>query len=397
MKEQRCRGDLVICGGHVVTPFRVLAPGAVTIRMGRIVAVEEGAVRPENNERTIHAEGLTVAPGMIDVHVHGGAGYDTMDSTPEAIGCMARFFAQHGVTSFLPTTIAATRREILAAIENVARCMDGQPDGAEVLGIHLEGPFLSHAKPGAQPKRHIRAADPAEYSRFFQAGPVRLITLAPEIPGSRELISFAVEHGATVAVGHSAATYEGVLEAVSLGLNQSSHTFNAMEEPHHRRPGTVGAVLDCDDISAQVIVDLVHVHPAWVRVLVRLKGPERMVLITDAMRAAGMPDGTYDVGDQQVTVRGGEARIPAGNLAGSTLTMDRAVRNVVEVADLDLPEALAMATITPARAIGVADRKGSLQPGKDADLVLLDGDCQVVMTMVRGRMVHQAMGVGLGK
>jgi len=379
---------MVIVGGRVLTPFRVLEPGTVTVGEGKIIAVEEGARRIGDEEKIIDAEGLTVAPGLIDVHVHGGVGHDTMDATSEAIEGMARFFACHGVTSFLPTTMTASRGEIVAAIENVARCMEKGSDGAEVLGIHLEGPYVSQERKGAQSPSYIRAADPEEYETFFQAGPVRLITLAPEIQRNRELIPFAVEHGAAVAVGHSAATYEEVLEAVSLGLSQATHTFNGMGGLHHRRPGTVGAVLSCDDIYAQVIVDFLHVHPAVVKILVRAKGPERTVLITDATRAAGMPDGTYDLGGQDVTVAGGEARLSAGSLAGSTLTMDQAVRNVMEAADLSLPEALGMASITPARSIGVADRKGSLERGKDADVILLDEEHQVVLTMVGGEVVY---------
>ena len=398
MSAQGSRRGLVITGGRVVTPFRVLEPGMVTIREGKIIAVEKGARQIGDEEqcselvegKVINAEGLTVAPGLIDIHVHGGVGHDTMDATSEAIGAMARFFACHGVTSFLPTTMTAGREETLAAIENVARCMEKGGDGAEILGVHLEGPYLSQEKKGAQPPSYIRPADPEEYRAFFQAGPVRLITVAPEIQRNRELILFAVEHGAAVAVGHSAATYEEVLEAVSLGLSQATHTFNGMGGLHHRRPGTVGAVLSCDDIYAQVIVDFLHIHPAVVKLLVRAKGPERTVLITDAIRAAGMPDGTYDLGGQEVTVKGGEARLSTGTLAGSTLTMDRAVRNVMEAAELSLPETLRMATVTPADSIGIADRKGSLERGKDADIILLDEELQVVLTMVGGEVVYRA-------
>ena len=389
MSAQEYKSELVITGGRVVTPFRVLEPGTVIVREGKIAALEEGARSVEGEAGVIDAQGLTVAPGLMDIHVHGGSGHDTMDATPEAIREMARFFARHGVTSFLPTTMSAGREETLTAIRNVARCMEEGTDGAEVLGVHMEGPYISVEKKGAQPPSQIRPADPEEYRAFFQAGPVRLITLAPEVPENRELITYAVEHGAAVAVGHSAATYEEVLEAVSLGLSQATHTFNGMAGLHHRRPGTVGAVLSCDEIYAQVIVDFVHIHPAVVKLLVRAKGPERTVLITDAIRAAGMPDGTYELGGQRVIVREGEARLPTGSLAGSILTMDRAVRNVMEAAELSLPQALEMATITPARSIGVEDRKGSLEQGKDADIILLDEKLRVVLTLVGGRVVFR--------
>jgi len=401
MNARESEDRLIIIGGRVVTPFEVLEPGTVIVEGGRIVAVEEGTYQdsdeesyPEpGEERIIHAEGLIVAPGLIDIHVHGGVGHDTMDATPEAIAEMTRFFARHGVTAFLPTTMTASREEILAAIRNVARCMGERSGGAEILGIHMEGPYVSHEKRGAQSPIHIRPADPEEYRAFFRAGPVRLITLAPEFEENRALIPFAIEHGAAVAIGHSVASYEQVLEAVSLGLNHATHTFNGMGGLHHRQPGTVGAVLSCDEIYAQVIVDFIHVHPAVVRLLVRAKGPERTVLITDAMRAAGMPDGTYDLGGQEVTVKGGEARLATGGLAGSTLTMDQAVRNIMEATGLSLPEALKMASSTPACSIGIAERKGSLERGKDADIILLDEEHQVVMTIVRGEVVCGAEGL----
>ncbi|PKO22559.1 MAG: N-acetylglucosamine-6-phosphate deacetylase [Chloroflexi bacterium HGW-Chloroflexi-1] len=390
MNAQESKSRLVITGGRVVTPFRVLGPGTVTVEEGKIVSVAEGAAHIGDEGNIVHAEGLTVAPGFIDSHVHGAMGHDTMDATPAAIEGMARFFARHGVTSFLPTTLTASRGATLAAIKNVTHCIEQGSAGAEILGIHLEGPYLSPEKGGAQPPSYIRPADPEEYAAFFQAGPVRLITLAPEIPENRRLIPYAVARGAAVAVGHSAATYAEVLEAVSLGLSQATHTFNAMGGLHHQQPGTAGAVLSCDDIFAQVIVDFIHIHPAIVKVLARAKGPGRLALITDAIRAAGMPDGIYDLGGQAVTVKDGEARLSTGGLAGSTLTMDRAVRNVMNAAGLSLSEALTMATITPAHSIGVADRKGSLEPGKDADLILLDAELQVTLTMVRGKVVYQA-------
>ena len=389
----------IITGGRVVTPYKVLEPGTVIVREGRIAAVEKGVHSTSSGvhstsseERVINAEGLTVAPGFIDIHVHGGAGHDTMDATPEAIEGMARFFACHGVTSFLPTTVTAGREETLAAIQNVARYVGERTGGAEVLGVHLEGPYVNQDKKGAQPLSYIRLAKREEYEAFFQAGPVRLITLAPEIAPNRKVIPFAVERGASVAVGHSVATYEEVLQAVSLGLSQATHTFNAMGDLHHRQPGTVGAVLSCDDIYAQIIVDFIHVHLAVVKLVVRAKYPERTILITDAIRAAGLSDGIYDLGGQEVTVKDGQARLSTGNLAGSTLTMDRAVRNVMKAADLSLPSALKMATVTPAHSIGLSDRKGSLVPEKDADVVLLDEKLQVVLTMVGGKVVYRREG-----
>jgi len=381
----------VIIDGEVLTADQGLQRGTITIEGAKIVAlVTEAAPTPPPDAEIIDAGGRIVSPGFIDIHVHGGAGYDTMDATPRALEAMGVFFATHGVTSFLPTTVTAGSKATLAAIRAVADYEQSVSHGAQALGIHLEGPYISAAKPGAQNPHYVRPPRPEEYETFFALGNVKLISLAPEEPGSERLIRYAVAHGAAVAVGHSVATYDQVMAAVPWGLSQGTHTYNAMQGMHHRKPGTVGAILTCDDIYAQVIVDLVHVHPAMVKLLVRAKGLGRTVLITDAIRAAGMPDGTYELGGQQVIVADGEARLPAGNLAGSTLTMDRAVRNVMKAAGLSLPEAIRLATLTPAEAIGVSDRKGRLAPGWDADIILLDENLDVALTMVAGQVVSRA-------
>jgi N-acetylglucosamine-6-phosphate deacetylase len=383
-----------IVNGDVLTPQKVLEDATVLIEGERIVEIRQGGSYPAE-ATVLDAQGGLVAPGLIDIHVHGSAGYDTMDATPQALHAMATFFAAHGVTSFLPTTVTAEQTALLAAVENATWCQQHYQGGAHIIGLHLEGPYISAMHPGAQPVQHIRPADPAEYTRLFAHGNVRLISLAPEIKENRQLIEYAAAQGASVAIGHSAATYDDVMENVPRGLNQCCHTFNGMSSLHHREPGAVGAVLTCDDIYAQAIVDLVHLHPAIVKLLVRAKGTERVVLITDAMRATGLADGEYDLGGQSVTVSNGRAYLTYGNsLAGSVLTMDQGLRNLMQATGLSLVEALPMATAVPARSIGLGHELGLLQPGYVADLVVLkqhnDGrDFQVETTIVQGNVVYQ--------
>jgi len=379
---------MIIAGGTLITPFETLADHDLIIEGSTIAALGPAVSRVDGD--AIDARGLFVAPGLIDVHVHGGAGHDTMDATPEALHGMARFFARHGVTAYYPTTMTAPPDAIYAAVENVRR--SPQPDdGAQHLGVHVEGPYLSPKHPGAQPASALRDPDPAEYGAWLSSGIVRLITIAPERPGALELIEAGLDAGVEFALGHTDADYEQVIEAASRGVRQATHTFNAMVGLHHRQPGTVGGVLADDRIYAQVIADGVHVHPAAVKVLVRAKGPGRTLLITDAMRAAGLPDGQYELGGQPITVSGGVARTPSGALAGSTATLDAVLRNAMAFAGLTLSEALPMATSAPAEAMGLAGRKGVLAPGADADIILLDAECRVRLTIVAGRVVYGAL------
>jgi N-acetylglucosamine-6-phosphate deacetylase len=379
-----------IVHGRVMTPDQVLEDGTIIIEDQHIAAILPYTYAPAG-ATCIDAQGLTIAPGFIDVHVHGASGHDVMDATPEAIYGISEFFATHGVTSFLPTTVTAASGDILAAVENITRCQRAYRGGARILGVHLEGPYLSHAYAGAQLPEHIRPPDPAEYPHLFASGNIRLLSLAPEITGSSELIAYALQQGSAIALAHSGASYEVVMNAVELGLSQACHTFNGMSPLHHRNPGTVGAVLSCDAIYAQIIADRQHVHPAVIKLLVKAKGSERTILITDSMRATGMPEGNYEIGGQEVTVSNGRVYLTHGNsLAGSILTMDQALRNIIEITGLSLAEALPMTSQAPAQSLGLAHELGSIRPGYIADLVLLDQHLHVQTTIVQGQVVYQA-------
>lgn len=346
-----------------------------------------GASAVAQTTATLDATDCFVLPGFIDVHVHGGAGYDAMDATPEALAAMAHFFAQHGVTGFLATTMTAPHAMILAAVAAVGQWGEGIATGARILGVHVEGPYISLKFPGAQPAAYIRPPSLSEFAELLAAGPVRMITLAPEVDGAAELIAAARRQGVTVVWGHTNATYEMCVQAAGLGVTQATHTYNAMSGLHHRQPGVLGATLTLDTIYAQLIADNIHVHPAAMKVLARCKGVERTVLITDAMRAAGLPDGEYELGGQPVTVSDGSCRLADGTLAGSILTMERALANFMTATGLPLATAWPATSRTPAQSLGLAQHYGSLTPGYQADLVLLNAQLQVIATVVGGQVV----------
>lgn len=375
--------------GRILTSGGVLEGHELVVAEGRIQALR---IPDGRDGEALDAQGLWVAPGLIDIHVHGALGCDVMDATAPALATVARFLAQHGVTSWLPTTMSASREAIDAAIANVVACPQPQ-DGAQHLGVHVEGPYLHRRYRGAQAAEVLRPPDPEEYDAWLQSGVVRLITLAPELPGADRLMAAGRRVGVEFAIGHSGADYDTVLQAADRGLRQATHTFNGMAGLHHRQPGTLGAVLDDGRIFAQLIGDGLHVHPAVVRLLLRAKGRERVILISDAMRATGLGDGDFELGGQAVTVREGEARAADGALAGSTVTLDEVLRRVMRYADLTLPQALPMASTVPAAAMGLTGRKGTLQVGADADIILLDDDARVQLTLVGGRVVHDRAGV----
>lgn len=376
-----------IRGGIIITPERKLPHHTVVVEGEKILAIEPEGVWPSPWDEVIDAQGLLVTPGMIDLHIHGVDGVDTLDATEEALQKMASFLSRHGVTAFLPTTVAASPISISKSIQAVKNSR-WMKDGAECLGIHLEGPYLNPNYAGAQSQQHMRPVDPKEYREWLRSGVVRLITLAPELEGALEFISEGCEQGVCFAVGHSGADYERIMVSASYGLSQATHLFNGMASYHHRQPGAVGAVLDCETIIPQIIVDGIHIHPAAVRLVIKIKGPDKVILISDAMRATGLPDGQYALGDQIVLVKNGVARTAKGGLAGSTLTLDSALRNVMQFTRLQIHEALPMVTSVPAKTIGLK-HKGKIEAGADADIIVLNDELEVCLTMVKGEVVYR--------
>jgi N-acetylglucosamine-6-phosphate deacetylase len=303
-----------------------------------------------------------------------------------------RFLAKHGVTSYLATTVTAPVDRILGALDRLGNVIVAQDTSthfaARVLGIHLEGPFISPAKCGVHPTAHLTAPTKELFDRFWEAsgGTLRMMTVAPELPGAAEVISEALKRGVLSSLGHSNATYREAIDGIEAGAAHATHTFNAMRALDHREPGILGAVLSSDRVMADIIADGVHVAPAVVKIFLEAKGPDLAVLITDAISATGMPDGTYKLGPFEVHVRGDRAEFE-GKLAGSVLTMDRAVRNVMQFADLNLQQSIALATRNPSCLLGTTPRKGIVEKGCDADFILLTQSGEVVHTFIAGKML----------
>lgn len=377
----------VLRGGLVVTPRGPLPDQDVVIDAGHIAAISERRRLAAGNE-IIDVAGSWVVPGLVDIHVHGGDGFDTLDGTPEALHGMARFLARHGVTSFIATTITSSRQAIDAAVA-AAALISATPGGARLRGLHLEGPYLAAAQAGAQPLGALRNPDPAEYAAWFASGVVKRITIAPELEGAGALIDRAQASGVRVSLGHTAASTDEARRVFDQGVNQCTHIFNGVPGLDHQKPGVLAACLEDSRVFAEAIVDGIHIHPDIVRLLVRWKGADRVMLVSDAIRATGHGDGIYDLGGTRVEVRDGITRRPHdGGLAGSTLTLDRALRNVMAFAGLTLAQALPMATTVPARAMGWEAGSCSIEVGRVADLVVLDRELSVRMTLVGGTTVH---------
>lgn len=385
--------DILIINADLVTPSHVISKGWLLIREGKIAALGAGEQPSIEGAATLDAGGRTLLPGFIDVHVHGGAGCEAMDAEPDGLRKMAAYYAQHGVTSFLATTWTDSHDRIARALEAIAELIGPQPDGATLLGAHVEGPYLNPDRCGAQSTTHIRRAAPDETLPLLDIGGIRLLALAPEYPENHWLIRECVRRGITVSAAHTAANYEQMQAAVQMGVRQTTHTFNAMTGLHHREPGTVGAALTLPELSCELIADTIHVHPAVMQILYAAKGRDGVILITDAIRGAGMPDGDYPIDDRVVHIMNGTARLSDGTLAGSTLTMDRALYNLMQATSKPLAELWPTSSLNAARAIGVSARKGSLEIGKDADLVLVDDDINIQMTIAEGRVVFQRQAV----
>ncbi len=380
-----------IRGARILTPDESIETGTIAFdEAGLITSVGADAELPPGTEIT-DARGLTLAPGFIDLHVHGGGGFSLASKDSNEIESYARWVVSRGVTGFLATVFAADFDEALTFVGAAGYVSDRPPEsGAEILGINLEGPFVNPQRRGVLPESWVRVPNPAELAALSDAskGSIKLATLAPEIPDAERLLQIALQDWIVVAIGHTDATYEEALGAFEGGASHVTHAFNGMRPFHHRDPGPVLAAIDSPHVTLELIADGVHLHPATVRAIVRAAGSDRITLVSDAVPPAGLNSGVFQLGNEEARLTAGRVLLPDGTIAGGAATMDRMVRNVVEWGAAGLTDAARMASTVPARVLRLSERKGRIASGYDADLVALDGHLEVAMTWVAGRLVY---------
>lgn len=367
----------IVCGKHL----------AFDEDSGKICGIVDKLPADAN---TIDAKGNYVAPGLVDIHIHGYLGEDTCDAKPDGIKNMACGIAKNGVTAFLPTTMTVSKEQIVAALNAIRSVKEESKtwNGAEIIGVHAEGPFINPSKKGAQAEENILVPD-ADFI-IENADIITSVTLAPEMDEGHKCIKkLATESNVLVSMGHTGANFEEAMSAAKDGVNHVTHLFNAMSALAHRSPGVVGAALAADNLSVEVIADTFHINPGLYSVIAKIKG-DKMVLITDCTRAGGMPDGEYDLGGQPISLKGIECRLADGTIAGSVLKLNNAIKNVIDHTELPVYEIFKMASLNPAKAIHCDTRIGSLEEGKDADIIIADENINIIRTIKKGKTIYEA-------
>lgn len=374
-------------GKEIYTENQVLGNASILVENGNIESVE---IKEIECKEVIDAGKYKVLPGLIDIHIHGANGHDTMDATFDSLNGISKFISSYGVTAFLPTTVTARWNKIKKAVTCIEQTIVRGVDGAEVLGANIEGPFITSEHRGAHPKDYIREIDFEEIDELFHLSKnIKIMTVAPEKSNAIELIKLLKSKDIVASLGHTNATYEETTVAIDNGATLAVHTYNGMRGLDHREPAVLGTILSNDKIFAELIADIVHVHPAAIKILLKCKGKDKICLITDCMRAGGLKDGEYALGELKVVLKNSVARIENGSLAGSTLNLIDAIKNMVEKADLDLLDVVNMSTLVPARILGLDKEIGSIEAGKKANFTIIDKNFNVVMTIVKGKIVYR--------
>ena len=381
-------GDILLHNVRICLPEKIMT-GYIGISKGKIAETGEGKPSRQYSHE-VDGKNRYALPGFIDGHIHGAAGADTMDATQESLHKMAAWLPNEGTTAFLATTITQDEKAIEAALEQVD-LFSNQTGEAELVGVHLEGPFVNPKKAGAQPLSHIRKPDVELFRKWQQlsGNNIKVVTLAPECDEDYQLTELLASEQIVASAGHTDASFEQIKKAAKQGIEQLTHLCNQMNGIHHRDVGAVGAGFLLPTLMSELIADGIHVAPEMLRLIYQNVGPERLILITDSLRGKGLEDGTYDLGGQAVTVKDGKALLPDGTLAGSMLQMKDAVRNMAAFANASVLDIAKMTAENPAKQYRIYDRKGSLEKGKDADIVLLDDQLTLQATYCRGKLAYQ--------
>ncbi len=393
--------SIKIVNGQVITPYRLIPNGSVLIEDGKIAAVQEGPIAVET-ALEIDVQGKYIAPGFIDIHVHGGGGYDFMDGDTGSFLHVAETHVRYGTTSIMPTTLTSTNEDLTGTLENYEQADSLNTKGADFLGLHLEGPYFSMNQRGAQDPRYIRNPDPAEYREIiWQSKAVRRWSAAPELPGAIAFGRFLKENGILVSIAHTDAIYEQVIDAFESGFSLVTHLYSGMSgvtrRNAYRYAGVIESAFLIEEMDVEIIADGIHLPAPLLKLIYKIKGPDRIALVTDAMRGAGMPEGKSILGGLknglEVIIEDGVAKLPdRTSFAGSVATANRLIRTMINLAEVPLTDAVRMLTSTPARILGVQDTKGSLVPGKDADIVVFDQNIEIEKTIIKGKIIYDCLG-----
>lgn len=376
-----------IVNGKIVIGNEILENKVLLFDEKIVDILKKDSAQLSEVDKIIDAKGLYVSPGFIDIHIHGSGGKDTMDGDLESIRIISNTIAERGVTSFLPTTMTMPKRKIYAAFDTIRQAMNTNLGGAQVLGAHMEGPFINEKYKGAQSQEFIIKPS-FDFIKAYK-DVIKIITYAPEKDVGFKFLNEVKENTDIVlSIGHTGATYEEALEAIENGVGHTTHTFNAMTPLNHRNPGVVGAIMN-GNVFCEIIVDNIHVHKGAINLLTNIKGKDKIILITDSIRAGCMKEGIWELGGQRVIVKDGSARLDDNTLAGSVLTLDKAVKNMKENINASLCEVISMVTVNPAKNLNIYDKKGSIEKGKDADIVIFDEGIDVKVTIVGGNIVYE--------